>query len=267
MQDQVDRKAAKPASPVPKWTGKDVTVTKTLIQGVTCYTLTPNNPSGQHVLYLHGGSYTFEISPIHYWSLGRVARESLATFTIVIYPLAPTSTADQTVPVVVALATELSAAYPDLIIAGDSAGGGMTLAVAERLVAAGVTTIKRIILISPWLDVTMTNPTQDSIVPRDLMLDRQGLIDAGLLYAGPLDPFDPLVSPVYGEVTGLPPITMFGGTNDMLLADAHFLVTKAKEAGVPMDFYEQAGGQHAYPLLPTREGKAARTYLAEVLKA
>lgn len=266
LQDAVDRKTAKPADPTPKWIGKDVTVSETTIQGMRCFTLTPSNPSGAHVLYLHGGSYTFEISPIQYWGVAKLVRGAQVTVTVPIYPLAPSSTADKTVSWVTGLAVDLLQTHPRLMVMGDSAGGGMALAVGQALVAMGKAP-SRLVLISPWLDVTMTNPELDGLVRRDPMLNRQDITDAGRLYAGPLDVADPVASPINGELAGLPPITMFCGTHDMLLADAHALVTRGRAAGVQIDYYEQPGGQHVYPMLPTREGRAARTQLIDVLSA
>lgn len=266
IQDEVDRKTAKPASAAPRFTGRGVAIEELSLHGVACYRLTPTNPSGRHVLYAHGGSYTLEISPIHWWNLGKLVRGTGATFTVPIYPLAPHSTADQTIAAVTAIATDLAAAESHLVIAGDSAGGGMALAVAQQLVAGGITSVRRLILIAPWLDATMTDPALDAIVPKDLILRRQGLLDAGLLYAGALDPRDPRVSPIYGSMTALPPITMFCGTHDMLLADARALIAKAEAAGVPVDFHQATGGQHVYPFLPTREGKRARAELMRVLR-
>lgn len=263
--EEVERKASKPSDPSPRFVGKGVAIEETALQGVRTYRLSPAAPSGTHVLYLHGGSYTFEISPIHWWALGRLVRDSRATFVVPIYPLAPSSTADATVASMTAIATELAAAHPGLVVAGDSAGGGMALAVAEQLVAAGITSVRRVALLSPWLDVTMTDPAMEPLVAKDLMLTREDLRDAGGLYAGALDPRDPRVSPLHGELAGLPPLTVFCGTHDILLADARALRERAEAAGVPVDLQEVPGAQHAYPLLPTREGKAARAHLVRAL--
>lgn len=265
LRAEAEKKASKPGSARPRWVGKDVVVGVDSRSGMTCYTLASTRPSGVEVLYLHGGSYAFEISPVHYWALGQLVRSSGATFTVVIYPLSPRSTADRTVAAVTAVADGFLRDHADAVIVGDSAGGGLALAVAQQLAAAGRANPRRLILISPWLDVTMSDPALDAIESKDPMLSRSELTEAGAMYAGALDPADPLASPVNGRMAGLPPITLFCGTNDMLLADSRALVTKAEKAGVPVDFHEQAGAQHVYPLLPTREGRAARALLTRAL--
>ncbi|HUC05267.1 MAG TPA: alpha/beta hydrolase, partial [Acidimicrobiales bacterium] len=268
-QDAVDRRMRKPVRPEPRLIGKDVAVTRSCGQGMTCYTLAPSNHSGPsrcEVMYLHGGSYTFEISPVHYWFLAKLVRESQATVTVVIYPLAPESTAEHTVERVAALAHDLLDLHSTLVIAGDSAGGGLALAVTQQLVAAGATGVERLVLIAPWLDVTMSNPALDPVEDKDLMLSRAELIDAGRMYAGPLDPADPRVSPLNGEMKGLPPITLFAGTHDMLVADARALTHRARLVGVEVDYHEQHGMPHVYPLLPSKEGRAARAVLAQTLR-
>jgi acetyl esterase/lipase len=269
LPEEVARKAEKPDDPAPRFLGRDVSVEELTLRGLRCYRLSPASAvdrSDRHVLYLHGGSYTFEISPIHWWNLGRLVRATGATFTVVIYTLAPAATADGTVAAVAALGSDLAGEHPGLVIAGDSAGGGMALAAAQALVSAGVTSVQRLVLIAPWLDVTMTDPALDAIESKDVMLRRDSLIAAGALYAGDLDPSDPRVSPIHGSMAGLPPTTVLVGTHDLLLADARAFVAKAGAAGVDVALHEQAGAQHVYPLLPTREGKAGRALLVEALR-
>ena len=113
-------------------------------------------------------------------------------------------------------------------------------------------------LISPWLDVTMSYPDQAPIERVDPMLARAGLAEAGRLYAGALDPSDPRVSPAQRGPTRAGAMTVFSGTHDILNTDARRLVEKAKAAIVAIDYHEGEGLPHVYPLLPTPEGRAAR---------
>lgn len=142
----------------------------------------------------------------------------------------------------------------------------MALATAQQLVAGGVTTVRRLLLIAPWLDVTMTDPALDAIEPTDVMLRRDHLRDAGRLYAGALDPADPLASPIHGPMAGLPPATVVVGTHDMLAADARRFARVAGDAGVAVDLHEEPGAQHVYPFLPTPEGRRGRSILVDALR-
>ena len=78
---------------------------------------------------------------------------------------------------------------------------------------------------------------------------------------------DPLVSPLGADLTGLGPLTLFSGTRDILNPDARSLAEKARAAGVDIDYHEQPGLVHVYPLTPTREGRAARATIVDCLRA
>jgi triacylglycerol lipase len=105
----------------------------------------------------------------------------------------------------------------DISVYGDSAGGGMALAVAQLLVSRGDATPSHTVLISPWLDVTLSNPAISTI--SDPVLRTASLRNAGQQWAGDLSPNDPLVSPPYGSLAGLPPTAVYCGNLDLLAAD------------------------------------------------
>jgi acetyl esterase/lipase len=87
----------------------------------------------------------------------------------------------------------------------------------------------------------------------------------GRLYAGELDSTDPLVSPLYADLTGLAPIVMFSGTHDIHNPEARDFAARARDAGIPLDYHEEPGGQHVYPLLPTAEGASARALITALI--
>ena len=202
------------------------------------------------VVYFHGGAYIKEIAAQHWSLVGQMVREAGARCVVPIYPLAPGATASA----VVAGATEV--VPPGAVLMGDSAGGGLALAVALQVPVA------RLVLISPWVDVAIPQGEQ----PHDPMLRLAGLAEAGRMYAGDLPLDDPRVSPLYGDLSGLPPITIFTGTRDLLDPDSRRLADAAREAGVEVDLHVCEGAPHVYPLLPTRDGAAARRRIITLLR-
>jgi acetyl esterase/lipase len=148
---------------------------------------------------------------------------------------------------------------------GDSAGGGLALAVGQGLRDRGLTP-RRIVLISPWLDVATEDPASRALADRDPMLAIPGLVEAARSYAGPLALDDPRVSPLHGALTQLPPITVFTGTEDLLNPDSHRLADACAAAGVSCELIEETEQPHVYPLLPTREGQAARRRIVALLQ-
>jgi acetyl esterase/lipase len=219
-------------------------------------------------LYLHGGAYIYEITSIHWNLVARLASATSTRFTVPVYPLAPRATASDVVPTATDIVADLinEVGTNGLALMGDSAGGGMALAVAMQLRDRGLPAPRHTVLISPWLDVSMSDPSIPALDRVDPILAPAGLKVAASMYRGTLDERDPLVSPIHGELRDLGPITMFSGTHDILNADARRLVHLAAETGLSLDYREAPGMIHAYPLLPMPEGERARKAIETVLR-
>lgn len=239
------------------------------VAGWPVYEVTPRDRDACHrVIYLHGGAYINEIAPQHWKLIAQVAAGTATQVTVPIYPLAPLATAAEVVPTVTDLAAELLGDGGDTAtsLIGDSAGGGMALAVAVQLRDRGLPAPARTILISPWLDITLTDPRIARLEDRDPWLAVAGARCAGDLYRGDLPADHPHVSPLLADLTGLNPITLFSGTRDIVNADARRLAARATAAGVELDFHEEPEMVHVYPLLPIPEGRAARAVICAALR-
>ena len=248
-------KAASPAPPA--WLRRRVRIARGEVAGVRCYRLSPSGPdappAGRRVLYLHGGAYVGEISSHHWRFLARLVRASRATITVPIYTLAPQAVATETVAQVAGVQRELGAA----VVMGDSAGAGLALAVAQRLRDTEGRRPEQLVLLSPWVDATMTNPEIAAMAPRDPLLGIQALALSGALYAGPDGPAAPPASPINGDLAGLGRVTVLIGTRDLLLPDARRLRDAVEAAGTPVAYVEEPDMLHDWMLLPIPE--AART--------
>ena len=241
--------------------------------GWRTYELAPRGAAlpQRRVVYFHGGGYVAEVDPHHWGLTRRLATSAPARVLVPIYPLAPGAHADTTVPTAANIVADVIAEAGDprlVTLCGDSAGGGMALAVAQTLRDRGIAGIDGValILIAPWLDVTMSDPAIDPEATRDPMLSIARLRRAGELYAGPLDLRDPRVSPIYGSVAGLGPMTIFVGTRDLLLHDARRLRDEAKAHGIPVDYHEADGLIHVWPILRVPEAAAARAHMVTAIR-
>lgn len=223
--------------------------------------------SNQVVVYLHGGAYVLEITPLHWMGLADLEIRSGAAFVVPIYPLAPYATASTTVPTAAAIVRDVMHEYgaENVTLMGDSAGGGMALAVAQQLGVMLAPQPRQIVLISPWVDVSMDNPEIKRIENRDLVLRIPGLAQLAHTYAGKLPLRHPMVSPLFGDMTGLAPMTVFAGTYEMLHPDITAFVEAARAAGVDVDYHEQQRAQHNYALGTNFQGRRARADIAELL--
>ena len=266
---QVDAQLRRPARwRPPRWLDRMVDVTVSRGAGWPVYDLHPRGRSPhRRALYLHGGAYVAQVV-LHHWLF--VARLAVATDTrisVPIYPLAPLATAREVVHATTDLAAAVlrAAGAKNTVLMGDSAGGGLALAVAQGLRRRGLPTPSDTVLISPWLDVSMSNPAIRDIERRDPMLAAAGLRVAGDLYRGDLPADDPRVSPLHGDLGGLGPVTLFSGTRDVLHPDAERFARAARAARVPVAYRPAPGMLHVYPLLPIPEARAARDAIRTAL--
>ncbi|MGO3886045.1 MAG: alpha/beta hydrolase fold domain-containing protein [Mycetocola sp.] len=230
-------------------------------------------PGAQHgdprsapvLVYVHGGGWVNEIVSPHWSLIARIARETGQRVVVPIYPLVPFATARQVRDGVVALVRSERAAGREVRIAGDSAGGQISLSVALALRDDGIV-LPATTLISPALDLSWSNPGIDLVQPSDPWLARPGGRVLAEYWRGDDALSDPVVSPITGELNGLGPITIVTGTRDVLNPDAHLLRRRAEEAGVTVTWIEGEGQVHVYPLLPTREGERGRAAVIRSLQ-
>ena len=251
----------------PRRLRRDVAVSVDHRLGWPVYTLTPDTrPPRGGVVYVHGGGWVNEIAVQHWQLAAQIAAEAGTTVTLPIYPLVPFGTADQVVGAVVGLVQDSTARYGRTCLAGDSAGGQIALS-AALLLREAQHIVPRTVLISPSLDLSLSNPEIDRVQPSDPWLGREGTRVFIEHWRGSLALSDPRVSPLAADLAGLGPLTVFCGTRDILQPDVRLLVDKARAAGVEVDYHEEPGLLHVYPLTPTAEGRAARALLVERLRA
>jgi epsilon-lactone hydrolase len=229
-------------------------------QGRCVWTIAPERGGvSATVLFWHGGGYVYPPMSGHWDFFGLMARKYGWRIIAPLYPLAPESDAAATTR----FATDF---YADLVaregaptlMGGDSAGGGLAAATAMALRDAKAVMPKGLLLVCPWLDADPAHTDQVTIEPRDAILTIAGLRDAGQMYAGDAGVRDWRASPIHGDWTGLPPILAFGGGDDILVTDARRLKDKLPS----VDYEEQAGLIHDWPIFTFPESRAAQARMA-----
>ncbi|MFD4407064.1 alpha/beta hydrolase [Nocardia sp. NPDC058499] len=235
------------------------------VGGFPSYTVMPRagRESGAAVIYLHGGSFFREISWWHWRFIGRLAAAGHRV-EVPIYPLAPRHTYRDARPYLTEVYRDVLSEFDParVVVAGDSAGGTLALTLAQSLPETGLPAPARLILLSPCLDMRLSNPEIDRVEAVDPWLARPGLLEAGRVWAGGDALGLPELSPINGPLDGLPPTDLYMGTHDILHPDARLF---AERAGSAVRFTEVAGAFHVYPLVPVPEaGPAIRAILAAV---
>lgn len=267
------------------------------IMNKNVFILTPKNIEKTEltILYFHGGSYMAEIMQEHWNFLEKVINSTGATVILPDYPLAPKHNYKDVFDMVVPLYNEIVSKInlENLVVMGDSAGGGLALALEEKIVAdtkslsaqndseeinqgeIGMNQDYKLpaktILISPWLDVRLENPKINEVKKLDKDLNKDTLKLAGIAYAGEDGLNSYLVNPIDGDLSKLKNITIFTGTYDILNPDVHILVQKAEEQGIRINIKEYEGASHIWILKDSSKEKDlkenAYNDLIEVLKA
>ena len=216
------------------------------------------------VIYLHGGAYVNEIRRPHIIFCDKLAKKVNACVFAPIYPLAPNHTYEETYEIVEKLYMHLLEMNKPIIIMGDSAGGGLSAAFAEYLAVKDLPQPENLILISPWVDITMSGDYDK--VEYDPMLGVDGARELGKPWAGDLDPKDYKVSPLFGEVDKLPKTTLFTGTHEIIYPDIVEFYNKLKDNGVDAELNVGEEMTHVYPVYPlVPESKEALQHIVEII--
>jgi triacylglycerol lipase len=225
------------------------TVQQSTYQGMNVVQITPAHPSGMYVVGIHGGAFVLQTSIFHWLDYTLMAYQTGATIEVPIYPLIQQGgTAGTVVPQMAGFISTQIAAHgaANVSVLGDSAGGTIALSAVELMVKQGDAVPRSMVLFSPFLDVTLSNPSI-SLISDPLLGAPSGQL--GQMWAGGLSPKDPLVSPLYGSLNGLPPTTVYSGSLEILAPDTLVLAQEAATQNAPISFVLRAGEFHDWPLL------------------
>ena len=231
---------------------------KKQINGRNVFIIKPKTKKSKtNILYLHGGAYINSFSMIHWLLLKQIVNETKCTVIAPDFPLAPSYTYKDSFEMVTPIYEELleKVGGENVILMGDSSGGGFALALAEKMKEENRAKNSQIILLSPWLDITLKNEEILKVDDKDPVLGIKGLQRAGKLYAGDIDCNNYLLSPINGEIKGLGKISIFIGTNDILEPDAKKFKKMAEEKGVEINYYESKDMIHTWMFFYLKESK------------
>ncbi|EPJ8505427.1 alpha/beta hydrolase [Acinetobacter baumannii] len=202
--------------------------------------------SGLGILYLHGGGYVVGSSKSHAKLAAQIGHVAQAQVWLPEYRLAPEHPSPAAIEDSIAVYKTLLAYGQDpkkLVIAGDSAGGGLSLSTVIALRDAGLPLPAALVLLSPWVDLSLSGNTIKTHAAQDAMLSEDWLAWCAKNYCGQKSAIDPACSPLYADLTGLPPVLIHVGTEEVLLDDAKRLAEQTEKYGIPknLKLYDQVG--------------------------
>ena len=200
---------------------------------------TPEAVDERVIYYLHGGAYVMGSINTHREMVSRLSRAARARALAIDYRLAPENPFPAAVEDSAGAYRWLVSTGADparLVIAGDSAGGGLTVATLVALRDAGDPLPAAAVCLSPWVDLEGLGESMTSRAEVDPMVQRESLLQTAKAYLGGAHPRTPLAAPLYADLRGLPPLLIQVGTAETLLDDATRLVERARTAGVDVAY-------------------------------
>jgi epsilon-lactone hydrolase len=195
----------------------------------------PSAAPGRVVLYLHGGGYVIGSPRSHRHLAAAIATAARSSALLLEYRCAPEAPFPAAVDDAMAAYRWLldqGVSAGGIVIAGDSAGGGLTVATLLALREAGLPLPAAGVCISPWVDLTCSGASYASKAATDPIVKRAGVDEMARAYVGAADRRTPLASPLFADLRGLPPLLIHVGSEEVLLDDSVQLAERAKAAGV-----------------------------------
>jgi acetyl esterase/lipase len=231
----------------------------------------PDADAGRAVLYLHGGGYVIGSIDTHRSLAARLSRASKARVLVIDYRLAPEHPHPAAVDDAVAayrwmLGQGLKPAR--IVVAGDSAGGGLTVATLLAIRDAKLPLPAAGACLSPWVDLEGIGESMTTKASADPIVQKAGLLLMAAAYLGGKDPRTPLAAPLYADLSGLPPLLIQVGTAETLLDDASRLAERARKAGVTVSYEPWESMIHVWHLFAPMldEGQQAIDRIGEFVR-
>ncbi|TIT88083.1 MAG: alpha/beta hydrolase, partial [Mesorhizobium sp.] len=221
-------------------------IAETSVDGFPVYEIAPKADERRRILYLHGGAFVFQITSYHWVLIAEMAERLGFGVTVPIYPIAPEHNFHDMFGMVGEVYRRMlqQTDAEDIVFMGDSAGGNMAVVLTMMSAEKGLPAPSRHVLISPGLDMSLSNPEVFEAERRDPWLGISGGLEAIRLYSAGIDRSDWHISPLYGDLSVLPKTLLLTGSHDLLSPDNLIFAERARAAGVEVEVVYEEGMFH-----------------------
>lgn len=255
----------------PKRFLKKFFITDLDLDGTKVYRIKNKNSNNKGlVIFIHGGAFVSGPTEYHWNAIEKIVKDTGQELWLLDYPKAPEYNIQQicdSIDWVYEFAIQTLALPENITLLGDSVGGNLIMSLTQRRIKRDNEIPKKLILITPVFDASLSNPEIDIIGEKDPMLHKRGLISAKEMCADGLDLKNKIISPLYGSFKGFPQTDLFIGEYDIMYPDSKKGAKKMEEEGVNVRLVEGVRMPHIYPLLPVLpEGKKALDEIIESIK-
>lgn len=224
---------------------------KKIAGGITAAWLTPTHSKSQNILlYLHGGGYVIGSIDTHIAMVSQFAELAGIEACIIDYRLAPEHPYPAALDDAFAAYEWLLKEFPNrkIVLSGESAGGGLTIALLLKIKEKRLPQPHRVAVLSPWADLSLSGNSMKERIDRDPIVKPQILALWGRWYSKGGDRKNPFLSPIFGDLSGLPPLYIQVGTEETLYDDSVRLHERALAAGVDSTLYVADGMVHVWQM-------------------
>ena len=245
---------------------KNFTKDKISNNDVYIYNGKKNEYKDNVIIYIHGGSFIEHTNKYQLEFARLIAEKTNSTLIIPLYELLPTGSCEKLLVLIHNLYKEVMKDNPKRVhLIGDSAGGGTILSYSMLLRDKGIRNVDNVIMVSPWIDLSMTNPALKEDEKQDTMNGLEGTKYAGKLWARNMNIYDPFVSPIYGKFNDLAKLTLIFGGKEILTSECKRFHKILEDANIDHNYiiYENEG--HDFAAFPTKEGKLVIEDIANII--
>lgn len=231
---------------------KEVEIRTLRLAGLRAEEIKPQTESTQLIFHIHGGAFFLGSLKTHRAFLTQIAARTQMQVLHVDYPLSPEHQHPEAIDALFDIYTTLldqGVQSKDIILSGDSCGANLALALALRIQQEKLPQVSGLILLSPFLDLTLTSESLRYNAQHDALLSIETL-ETGIDYYVPknMDKSEPTISPLFADLTGLPPILVQVGSKEILLDDAQRFKERAEQANVKVHFKIYTGMWHNFQM-------------------
>lgn len=231
---------------------KEVEIRTLRLAGLRAEEIKPQTESTQLIFHIHGGAFFLGSLKTHRAFLTQITARTQMQVLHVDYPLSPKHQHPEAIDALFDIYTTLldqGVQSKDIILSGDSCGANLALALALRIQQEKLPQVSGLILLSPFLDLTLTSESLRYNAQHDALLSIETL-ETGIDYYVPknMDKSDPTISPLFADLTGLPPILVQVGSKEILLDDAQRFKERAEQANVEVHFKIYTGMWHNFQM-------------------
>ena len=247
----------------------DFTIEEKEESGMQVFYINEQEKPENVIIYLHGGTYVDQPINFHWRFLNKLAKNTKAEIVVPLYPLVPNHTYLEAYDCLTEFYENYTNNHPEsnVILMGDSAGGGLALGLAIHFGEIDLPQPDRLILISPWVDMSMTNERINDFLHTDPMLKMPKINVCAKSWANGKDLKYWKLSPLYGDLTKLKNVTIFVGTRELLYPDCKLLSEKLENANIEYSFNTGVGCNHDYLLYPISEANKGMTIIKKTINS